>query len=274
MNKNLLLIFTLLCTLPIHAKYIKVFGKESVNLKIQYNNQETKQAQAKIDTALAQNGNKATSQQSPLPMQATQVIIQEPSIELTIAELFEIFIISNCLNSPTIKFFEQYGYKLLALAPQLQNKSLKNKEDKQKLSIMFAYFICSRLNNDSKQIELFVKSFGAQDIQPFPYVAFTKTLHAEIKAIKHNKLLQSLCTKEQINTLHKKLQTIKQLIVQQPNYIYEKQMAAHQSNFSTKSFPNKYNQLLFVDRTTLNYFDTQSGKPQHEIYHDISYAKK
>lgn len=292
-NKKLLIAFTILYAVTTEPKFINLFKKEKVTITFQQEDNQAKELQAKTNKFLLNNTQelfypkeqpiKTNGELAPLEEDSSvdpiELSILNNQIPITTGEIFELF--SELLKIAQEKIFEheqaeifftKYGPTLLSKISDLQNKSWKNKKNREQLSILTSYYICAEYDKDASNIDLFIKKMGSFIQEPFGYIYVEKMIQNQIKTLRNNKELKKLCSNSNITLLKKQLKIIKQWILQQPNYMYEKKMAEKQTTFSTNFLPNRYNQLPFIDRTTLKYLNTDSAKPQHEIYYDVQYS--
>lgn len=292
-HKNTVATFVCLYALSTDAKFINLFKKEKVIITFQQEDNQAKELQAKADKFLInktqdlfypkEQSTKTDSELETLEKESSvdpiELAIINNQIHLTTDEIFELF--SELLkvtqekifeHEQTEIFFTKYGPTLLSRISDLQNKSWKNKKNRERLSILTDYYICAEYDKDALNIDLLIKKIEPFTQEPFDYLYVEKMIQNQIKTLRNNKELKKLCSNSNIMLLKKQLKVIKQWILQQPSYMYEKKMANKQTNFSTKFLPNRYNQLPFIDRTTLKYLNTESAKPQHEIYYDVQYS--
>lgn len=294
MNKYISIPIIFFLTTSTEPKFVNLFKKEQVVISFQQEDLQSQEIQAKVDKNFLNNKHELFSQKNqPIKKDRTQDFLEKnnssnpievaiiiPQINIPISEIFERF--SELLKTTKEKIFEheqteifftEYGPLLLSKIPELQNKSWENKKDREKLSILTSFYICAEYDKDASGINLLIEKIESLIPEPFGYIYFEKLIKKQIKILKNNKELKKLCSNQNIIVLQKQLKYIKQWVHQHPSYSYEKKMYEKQTTFSTKSLPKRYNQLPFIDRTTLKYFNTQSAKPQHEIYYDINYAK-
>ncbi len=93
--------------------------------------------------------------------------------------------------------------------PELQNRSWVDKKDKEKLSILISYYICAEYDRDASSIDLTIKKIKDLILEPFSYIYFEKIIKNQIKTIKNNKLLKTMCSNTNIILLQKQLKFIK-----------------------------------------------------------------
>lgn len=310
MHKKLLTALIILHTLATEAKFISLFKKEKVVITFQQDDSQKKDAQEKVDKFFL-NNKPASQKEEPAktvfrkdfeektnPSDSTIIQMIHIQEDITISEMFDMFsnllkkVSGNIFENQSIKaFFIDYGPVLLLKIPELCGKSCNDKKDKEKLSILISFYICTEYNKyvfslktqyvsllkteSASNMDLLIKKIKAVIPEPFSSIYFEKMIQSQIKTLKRNKQLKAICSYATILLLQKQLEFVKQWVQQSQNYSYEKKMAEKQTVFSTKFLAHRYNQLpASLDRTTLKYFNTQSGKPQHEIYYEMSYAKK
>lgn len=295
MNKKLIIALAVLSSLPIKTKFINLFKKEQVIVTFQQEDKQAKNIQDKIDKSLSNNNHGSSFQKKQfikteqgldistkeISVYPTEVAIIDPQINTNIPEIFDKFsdllktVKEHILEQERIKFFfYEHSTFLFLKISELQNKSSINKKDKEKLSILICYCICVEYDKNTSNLDSIIKKIKNLIPEPFSYLYFEKVLQSQIKMIKKNKSLKAICSNQNILLLQKQLKSVKKWLHKNQNYSYEKKMAEKQTDFSTKFLPYRYNQLPFIDRTTLKYFNTESGKPQHEIHHITTYAKE